>query len=282
MDAVISYVNHLDKNWQETYNREIHRPYDPKRFRDYGTINLVIDSIRRYAPFIDKIFVTVQNLSEIDFIKDKSQIIPVLHSEFIPDPFLPCFNSCTIETFMHRIPGLDEKFVYFNDDIFLINPVTEDFFYKDGKPLYSVITTYNCSGTHQNICKNSFHIISNTLKKNFVKAKYFVSGHVPLPFLKSYNEKIYQLCKNEVNKRITPMRSPDNTQTHLYISAAILQGAGINDEHQYLYLRNTSISIKENLLSSDYKSCCINDCGDNADIQDLLETVYYQKAKANE
>ena len=34
-------------------------------------------------------------------------------------PFLPTFSSPAIEANLHRIPGLSEHFLYFNDDVFL-------------------------------------------------------------------------------------------------------------------------------------------------------------------
>jgi excinuclease ABC subunit C len=36
---------------------------------------------------------------------------------------------------MHKIKGLSEHFVYFNDDTFLTQPVSPDDFFQDGKPL---------------------------------------------------------------------------------------------------------------------------------------------------
>ena len=59
----------------------------------------------------------------------------VTHAEIFRWPEdLPTFNSVAIETHLHRIPGLAERFVYFNDDTFLgaaCGP--EDFFTADGR-----------------------------------------------------------------------------------------------------------------------------------------------------
>jgi hypothetical protein len=41
------------------------------------------------------------------------------HREIIDADYLPTFNSHAIEACLHRIPGLAEHFVYFNDDVFL-------------------------------------------------------------------------------------------------------------------------------------------------------------------
>ena len=47
---------------------------------------------------------------------------------------LPVFNSRAIEINLHRIPGLAEQFVYFNDDMFITKPVTKEDFFKNGLP----------------------------------------------------------------------------------------------------------------------------------------------------
>ena len=59
----------------------------------------------------------------------------VRHEDYIPGEFLPTFNSHTIELNFHRIPGLSEQFVYFNDDMFLLQQVSPGQFFRDGKPL---------------------------------------------------------------------------------------------------------------------------------------------------
>ena len=51
------------------------------------------------------------------------------HRDFIPAEYLPTFNSNTIELNIHRIEGLADRFVLFNDDTFLTRGCRpEDFF----------------------------------------------------------------------------------------------------------------------------------------------------------
>ena len=45
------------------------------------------------------------------------------HGEILPADALPTFNSHAIETALHRIPGLAEHLLYFNDDFFLGRPI---------------------------------------------------------------------------------------------------------------------------------------------------------------
>ena len=43
----------------------------------------------------------------------------VNHSDIIPKEFLPTYNSNVIDSYLYRIPGLSDIFLYFNDDVFL-------------------------------------------------------------------------------------------------------------------------------------------------------------------
>ena len=38
----------------------------------------------------------------------------------MPEAYLPSYNSSAIELNIHRIRGLSEHFIYFNDDMFKI------------------------------------------------------------------------------------------------------------------------------------------------------------------
>ena len=56
----------------------------------------------------------------------------VSHVDYIPSQYLPTFSSITIELNLHRIKDLSEHFVLFNDDIFLLQPLKPNFFFKGG------------------------------------------------------------------------------------------------------------------------------------------------------
>jgi hypothetical protein len=51
------------------------------------------------------------------------------------EEYLPTFNSLAIISHLHRIPGLSQRFIYFEDDMLLLAPVTlGDFVASDGLP----------------------------------------------------------------------------------------------------------------------------------------------------
>lgn len=104
------------------------------RFRDWENLQYFFRGVEEYAPWVRKIhFVTWGHLPKWMNVNHPKLHI-VNHKDFIPEKYLPTFSSHTIELNLHRIPGLAEQFVYFNDDIFLTAPVTREDFFRKGLP----------------------------------------------------------------------------------------------------------------------------------------------------
>lgn len=134
IDFVVTWVDGSDKKWQEDRNYYSLRNCGDsriKRYRDWDLLKYWFRGVENFAPWVNKIhFVTYGHLP--NWLNTKHpQLNIVRHKDFIPQEFLPTFNSNAIELNIHRIQGLAEQFVYFNDDVFLINNVKqEDFFHK--------------------------------------------------------------------------------------------------------------------------------------------------------
>ena len=93
-------------------------------------------SVEMYAPWVRRIFVVTdgQVPEWLDVSNPKVRVVDL--TEIMPSETLPCFNSCLIEHYLYRIPGLSEKFLYANDDMFINREVAvEDFFTPEGFPI---------------------------------------------------------------------------------------------------------------------------------------------------
>ena len=134
MDAVITFVDGGDPLWQDDFRAARHGKAVARRYRDWGTLPFLLRGIERHMPFIDRVFLVVARESQVPSWADRSRLQIVLHSDIIPSMYLPTFNSTTIEMFLHRIPGLSERFIYFNDDIFPVMDAVEEDFYPGGRP----------------------------------------------------------------------------------------------------------------------------------------------------
>jgi hypothetical protein len=92
-----------------------------------------IRSVLKYAPWVRKIYI-VSNCEPPAWLDtDNSKVDWVFHEQIIDPVDLPTFSSHAIEASIHKITGLAERFIYFNDDFFLSKPVEKaDFFLSNG------------------------------------------------------------------------------------------------------------------------------------------------------
>ena len=138
-DLVVPYVDSSDENWQvlfDKYNseeRELEAVNARNRFRGQGEFfRFFFRGVSKFMPWIRKVFLIVQSESQVPYWIDRSKVQIVYHKDFIPEQYLPTFNSTAIEMFLWKIPGLSERFIYANDDMFVTKPLTKDnFFYND-------------------------------------------------------------------------------------------------------------------------------------------------------
>ena len=136
IDVVYTWVNGDDEDWinKKSFFQtgEINkRVYQNERYKSRGELCYSIRSLELYAPWINKIYVVTDSQIPdwIDIDKASSRVTFVDHKDIMEADYLPCFNSSAIETFLHRIEGLSEHFLYFNDDFMRNRQVfASDFF----------------------------------------------------------------------------------------------------------------------------------------------------------
>src|SRR5690554_2496792 len=136
MDFVLIWVDGSDPNWQAQKNLYSGKPAgdSPARFRDWDLLKYWFRGVEKFSPWVNKVhFVTCGHYPDWMNL-NAPQLNFVRHSDYIPEEYLPTFNSHTIELNLHRIEGLSEKFVYFNDDVFLIDSMEPTDFFKKGLP----------------------------------------------------------------------------------------------------------------------------------------------------
>lgn len=170
IDFIIPWVDGGDPEWRvergkyvapgESDNREV-------RFRDWDNLRYWFRGVEKYAPFVRKIFfVTWGHLPEwLDTSAPK--LVVVNHKDYIPEEFLPTFNSHTIELNFHRIKGLSEHFVYFNDDMFVVSPTKPEDYFKDGLPrdILALNTVFFGKDSVGQIIGSNLAVINENFKK---------------------------------------------------------------------------------------------------------------------
>jgi hypothetical protein len=102
------------------------------RFRDNDELRYSLRALDRFFPDHGHIYVVTDNQIPA-WLQPSSGLTLIDHRDLIPADKLPTFDSGNIESYIHRIPNLSERFFYFNDDVFFGAPVKlEDWFYDGG------------------------------------------------------------------------------------------------------------------------------------------------------
>lgn len=142
IDVVYSWIDGNNEHVQGEIRkwREIENPIGEassnNRFKTMDELKYSLRSIYEYAPWVRNIYIiTSFHMIPEWFDEEEGKRHGVF---FIDDSKLletvPVFNSLAKEAVKHKIPGLSERYLYFNDDLFFGKDVTlDDFMFPDGK-----------------------------------------------------------------------------------------------------------------------------------------------------
>jgi len=153
VDVVYTWVDDRFEGYREMlrcYARSEH-DLNPNRTRDnLDLLRFSLRSLTRHAPWIRRVYLLTarpQVPPWLDTGGDRLRLVH--HDEIIDARHLPTFNSFAIISFLHRIPGLSPRFLYFEDDMLLGAPVTrDDFIRPDGRVVVYPRLRWSCAARH--------------------------------------------------------------------------------------------------------------------------------------
>lgn len=142
IDFVLTWVDGNDPAWRaekEKYKPSTANDSRVQRYRDWDNLQYWFRGVEKFAPWVNKVyFVTCGHYPEwLNLSHPKLRLVK--HSDYIPAEYLPTFSSRAIDMNFHRIKELSEHFVYFNDDMFLTQPVKPSDFFLRGLPCDTAI-----------------------------------------------------------------------------------------------------------------------------------------------
>ena len=261
MDAVITYVNGLDPVWQEEYSSSVGGVALSKRYRDWGTLKYLLRGIERHIPSVENVFLLVSGESQVPGWIDREKVRVVLHRDIIPERFLPTFNSTTIEMFLHRIPGLGEEFLYFNDDMFPVMDCTEEDFFRDGKSVIGFVRHLIPGGKYKKRVRNSDIQARKALGMR--PGLFFVRPqHTCSPMLRSESEKVYSFSEKNIFEVVSRLRTTRNFNQYLFLDYLYYEGKTVRGKISNKHLSpavHSPETIVSNIVSPTAKLICIND-----------------------
>lgn len=101
------------------------------RFRDNDELRYNLRALERFFPSHGHVYVVTDGQVP-SWLHASSRLTVVNHRDLLPGNSLPTFDSGNIESHIHRIPGLSERFFYLNDDVFFGAPVRLDEWFWSG------------------------------------------------------------------------------------------------------------------------------------------------------
>ena len=262
MDIVITYVNGLDPVWQREYEEHTNQPVLEKRFRDWGTLRYLFRGIAENMAFVRKVHLVVSHESQVPEWVNRDEVHVVLHKDIIPAEFLPTFNCNPIEMHLHRIPGLDEEYLYFNDDVFPMLECKKSDFFRDGKCFLGMSHHLLALDMFKKICRNSDRLARRAM--NLKPRCFFLRPqHVCTPMFKSECMEVYSKMPAEIAKTAASrVRDEHNLNQYLFLDYMYLKGRLVKKR---LSKKHFSVGIVSGeklhkfITKPSHKLVCVND-----------------------
>ena len=138
IDVVFTWVDGGDEQWYKKY-QEFAPKYekeaalyatDSARFSNHNELFYSVNAVLKFMPWVNHIYIVTDNQTPV-WIDNNPKITIVDHKDIIDKEYLPTFNSHVIEAFLHKIPNLNENFIYFNDDVFVARPLQPEHFFQN-------------------------------------------------------------------------------------------------------------------------------------------------------
>ncbi|MFE2284076.1 stealth conserved region 3 domain-containing protein [Streptomyces sp. NPDC059443] len=243
VDVVYTWVDDTDLAWRErrdTAKRDAGIATDggadsgDVRFRNRDELRYSLRSLAMYAPWVRNIYLVTDDQTPDWLDTTQPGIKVVSHREIFTDPsWLPTFNSHAIESQLHRIEGLSEHFLYFNDDVFLGAPVSPTaFFDSNGTAHFFRSPTAIPPVELEEGDEGYFAAAKNNrtlLKKKFGRVATHGFLHTPHPLRRSVLAEIAEECSEEIE---ATAKSRFRATTDLSVTSSL--------HHHYGYMTGRS------------------------------------------
>lgn len=319
IDFVITWVDGNDPAWKNLKNKYLGkqtlRDSDvdsaEQRYQSWDHLVFLLRGIEEFAPWVRNIyFVTHGHIPHWMNIQHPKLII-VKHSDYIPDKYLPTFSANPIELNLHRISGLSERFVYFNDDMFLTKPMKKSDFFVKGLPCdharLEPITSSDYSDLFPHMLINVIAVINNNFNKNQVIFKNLgkwlnpayglkslfrtltlvmypnFSGlsyyHVPSPFLKSTLSEVWDREYSLMDRTSShKFRHIQDVNQYLFKAWQFANGNFqpkdlSKNSKAYFEITKQASHIAEDIRNQKYAMICINDANDAGDLTKSMAKI---------
>ena len=280
IDYVVPMVFNDDPLWREDFKRVGGR-YDESnkfefvRYRSWGTEELLIRCVRKFMPFVRTIYIILARESQKKEWMEQDGICVVYHRDFMPEWALPTFNSRGMEMFLKDIPGISSRFLYGNDDMFPLAPLTAEDFFVDGKPcIHMTEKVFPCDPNNfQMACMCGLNFVAKEFGLHFTD-KWYKNGHSIAPIMKGTCKHLWDRGSREIVASLSPFRTSKNFNQYIYSWWQYFSGEYVDRVPNKTYV-STKKSVDEVLkaVTDSNGIVCINDHEDGGDYMRYARAV---------
>lgn len=260
------------------------------RFELYYCVRL----IRKNAPWIRRIFLVTDDQRPEWLTEEEAQrqdVVLIDHKTIFAghERVLPTFNSTAIETMLHRIPGLSDRYLYFNDDIFLLRPTCErDYFLGERgrwrgrfQKRYTVKKAAQLLRWMTRKPKRDGYLGVRKEKAIVGQKRMFIIAHAPHPFCRNLTQEVIE-CNERMERNIVHRFRYWDT----FVPGALVANTGLllgraekgPNDWEYIHPQHGEEEIRRRIercrRDARIKSLCVQSLDMMADnIQDEIETL---------
>lgn len=209
IDIVYLWVDGADEVWQAK-RRQAYASWSKQnldelaiygnnagRYRDNGELRFNLRSLEKFFPNHGHIYIVTDGQTP-NWLRSSKGLTLIDHSDLIPQPSAGVFDSGHIETYLHRIPGLSEKFFYLNDDVFFGTKVDEDWWFGGQLKVFSEALPV----AQTTVTKNGTALVNASIQSRDWMQQHYpnyqhdprVYTHAPRPMLKSAMQELEALA----------------------------------------------------------------------------------------
>lgn len=258
IDIVLPWVNPIDKQWQSEFikYKRLAGDKSDNRFRDAGTLPYWFKLIRKNTKFKYRIVLIVASESQLPkwLNKDAADLRIVYHREFIPSSELPTFSSNVINCYIPFIPDLNEYYILFNDDMFMVKPTYVNDWFQNGRPVFNI---EHRKFPRKSSCVWDLNIANSQLIINtmFNAQLYIVPEHAALPHKRSIDLFVW----SKIGQTLTSIQSNSkfryykNVTDWLFSMFYVASGNYVESDPISTYYNKSTIGIPHTKLA------CYND-----------------------
>lgn len=281
IDIVYTWVDGGDPGWLDSFRRAAtaagrefdDESLDPARYRSRDELKYSLRSVWLYCGWVRNIYLVTAG-QRPSWLADGCGVTVVDHSDIFPASALPTFNSHAIEATLHRIDGLSERFIYFNDDMLVTKPLRpETFFHPNGLP-YWFPSDARVPGVEdaETLAVDTAALRGRELLlERFGRAVTHKPMHSPYPLLRSVMFEIEEEFADVVD---ATRHSRFRSSSDLSVAASFAQHYGyasgrgvastIATEYVHVESGRLGLHLDRIRLDPDLQTCCVNETSQRA------------------